>query len=632
MENAFTVNQRSPGGITISTSVPPLLCSGASITLTANGGYAHVWRRGAEVLGSGTSITLSPSYSQTIQLEGRESVCGIQTYANIFIDVSSPTVGGTTYGAQTGLSSNTVCSGTFGQTTLAAGTYVGTILNWEYSFAGANGPYTNWYQPGQSTTAESCCMGQEGETIHIRAQIKNGYCPAVPSAPTSYYWKPKPAAPSLPQTGRADTKFCQGTSVKFNSTAQEGTIVWTVTGTGNTIDQSGNVRWANDFSGAATVSVQTSNQCGSSPVAFTEVLIDRVSQGGNALASSTQGSYVLVDKKDFGKSTLVSQLGGVIRWEYSRDPSAGWTDWGQIDRLTTTETCCIDQPGNSVWVRAVVRNGECPEQSSSAVRYSWGDEEQNFIRAYTARIPMSSIDSVYDLSSDKTKVMLQSQYFDGLGRVSQVISKSFSPAGRDMVEFHEYDNFGRELVKHLPYEATSTLGYFQSNAKANQAAFYSPATADPLVPRDLFPYSVSGVESSPLNRILKQGAPGGDWQPGEGEDHTVKSSYRFNYVNEVLLWKVDAGTGLVTVTSGSSLRYYPANELRAVATVDENGSEVIEFTDKLGRTVLKRVQRGGSGAQRTYADTYYIYDDAGNLRVVVPPEAVANVSLLTTHY
>jgi hypothetical protein len=508
---------------------------------------------------------------------------------------------------------------------------VGTILNWEYSFAGASGPYTNWNQPGQPTTTESCCMGQEGETIHIRAQVKNGYCPAAPSSATSYYWKPKPAAPSLPQTGRADTRFCQGTTVKFNSSAQEGTILWSVSGLGNTIDQSGNVHWAGDFSGAATVSVQTSNQCGPSPVSATDVMIDRVSQGGNALAVSTQGSYVLVDKKDFGISTLVNHLGGVIRWEYSRDLSGGWTDWGQIERITTTETCCIGKPGGSVWVRAMVRNGECPEQPSSAVRYSWGDEDQNFIRAYTARIPVSAIDSVYDLSSDKTKVMLQSQYFDGLGRVSQVISKSFSPAGRDLVEFHEYDYFGREVVKYLPYESATVLGYFQDKAKTAQLAFYHPATGSPMVDHDLFPFSTSVIEASPLNRVLKQGAPGADWQPAEGEDHAVRTSYRFNSVNEVLLWKLDA-TGRVSVTSGSDLRYYAPNELRRVSTIDENGSEVIEFTDKLGRTVLKRVQKDGSGDQRTYADTYYIYDDAGNLRVVVPPEAVANVSLLTVQY
>jgi len=57
---------------------------------------------------------------------------------------------------------------------------------------------------------------------------------------------------------------------------------------------------------------------------------------------------------------------------------------------------------------------------------------------------------------------------------------------------------------------------------------------------------------------------------------------------------------------------------------------VIEFIDKLQRTILKRVQAVTSPNLSLYvagewADTYYIYDDFGNLRFVLPPEAIANI-------
>ncbi len=625
----FTVSQINPGNVQISTSGPPVLCSGSPITLTASGGSSYVWRSGGITLSTATSFVLNPTQPTTVQLEGRESNCQTQVFSSIYIDVSASTAGGSTQAVQSGQAANTVCSGNFGLTSLVAGSYVGTIIKWEYSFNGTS--YTNWGQAGQVTTTESCCMGQPGETIYVRAILKNGYCQEVPSSPTTYYWKPLPTAPAIPQTGRAETEFCQGTTEKFNSAAAEGTLTWFVTGVGNSIDQNGNVQWANDFSGLATVSVRTSNICGPSELASQPVTINASSQGGNAFSTSSQGSYLLVDSKDFGTSTVNGNRGNVLRWEYSNDQNI-WINWGQEQRITTLTTCCIDKPGNSIWVRAISRNGQCPEQASYPVRYSWGDEDENFIRAYTSRIAISEKDSVYELSNQKTKVSLQSQYFDGLGRVTQAISKAASPDSQDLVEFHEYEAFGRELVKFLPYEATGSLGYIRSNPKNEQSAFYSLATGKEKVPHDLFPFAGSVVEASPLNRILKQGAPGAAWQPAAGVDHTVKTQYRFNKANEVLLWTLDAATGLVIVSSFSQLRYYSPNELRATVITDENGNEVSEFTDKLGRTILKRVQSGGSWAAKTYADTYYIYDDAGNLRVVVPPEAVANVRLITDVY
>jgi RHS repeat-associated protein len=47
---------------------------------------------------------------------------------------------------------------------------------------------------------------------------------------------------------------------------------------------------------------------------------------------------------------------------------------------------------------------------------------------------------------------------------------------------------------------------------------------------------------------------------------------------------------------------------------------VKEFTDKLGNIVLKRVYLSGS----EYLDTYYVYDEMNNLRLVLPPEAIKN--------
>ncbi|NJM26090.1 MAG: hypothetical protein HC859_11990, partial [Bacteroidia bacterium] len=71
--------------------------------------------------------------------------------------------------------------------------------------------------------------------------------------------------------------------------------------------------------------------------------------------------------------------------------------------------------------------------------------------------------------------------------------------------------------------------------------------------------------------------------------------------------------------------YYEANQLMANKTIDEHNNEVIEYVDKQGRTVLKKVQYKEESGTKYYAETYYIYDDFGQLMLVLPPEFVAQM-------
>ena len=60
---------------------------------------------------------------------------------------------------------------------------------------------------------------------------------------------------------------------------------------------------------------------------------------------------------------------------------------------------------------------------------------------------------------------------------------------------------------------------------------------------------------------------------------------------------------------------YINGQLSFVKVTDENGKIAIEFKDKLGQVILKRAVVEGS----TFADTYYVYDDLGQLRAVLQP-------------
>jgi hypothetical protein len=229
------------------------------------------------------------------------------------------------------------------------------------------------------------------------------------------------------------------------------------------------------------------------------------------------------------------------------------------------------------------------------------------------------------------------KYFDGLGRPSQSIQIQGSPTGRDVVQPVVYDELGREAVKYLPYVAIETNGYYKLNPLGPpgnyigsiQYNFYKNDDATDKIAEDPSPFAKIIFEPNPLSRPVKQGAPGSVWQPDEinnypSTDHTVKFSYETNTQNEVLLFHYDNTSGLLSLQS--SAKYYEPSRLHRKVTIDEQQHEVIEYTDKEGRTLCKKVEHGtGVGNAKLYASTYYVYDDFGNLTLVLPPEAIRNI-------
>ncbi len=255
---------------------------------------------------------------------------------------------------------------------------------------------------------------------------------------------------------------------------------------------------------------------------------------------------------------------------------------------------------------------------------------------------------VNSLSADKISQVIQ--YFDGLGRPVQTVSTQGSPNKFDLVQPVYYDEYGRESRKYLPVVPTLTDGWFKpgiidssGNFSGVVSNFYSN-TFDKIAD-DIVPYSETIFESSPINRVIEQAAPGAAWKPDginsyTSTDRTVKMSYETNGSAEVLLWTFTYPTEEYTTTAlnafgkieagtAAAPTYYNANQLYKNKTKDEERNEVIEYVNKEGRTILKRVQvTAGTPAinDANYASTYYIYDDFGNLVVVIPPEAVKRIT------
>ncbi len=238
--------------------------------------------------------------------------------------------------------------------------------------------------------------------------------------------------------------------------------------------------------------------------------------------------------------------------------------------------------------------------------------DQNYLKKYTARTGTTSENTVRNGTASESYKLFT--YFDGLGRPMQTIGKQSTINGRDLITPIAYDDFGRQEKEFLPYFETD--GTQDGRYRSNAVTMHSSRTAG--IYGDSYGYSQKEFEPSPLNRVDRQAPPGSSWYLGSGKE--IKFQRRTNTLaDDVKIWTVDP-SGL-PVTSSS----YAANALWVETTLDEDDIQTVQYTDKLGRVVLKKTEGcdtpPGDGHLGWLA-TYYVYDDLGQLRVVIPPLAV----------
>lgn len=254
----------------------------------------------------------------------------------------------------------------------------------------------------------------------------------------------------------------------------------------------------------------------------------------------------------------------------------------------------------------------------------------NYIRTFDAKAPETNVALMMD--RPLKDVQMATQYFDGLGRLLQTVIKQGSletgGTAADMVSASVYDAYGREQFKYLPFAANNTNGNvsisdgaFKRNPFEQQnvfmAAQYGPQG-------ESFFYSKTDFEPSPLNRVEKSMALGNSWV---GSNRGVDIKYWVNTPDDnVRIWTCINGTsGFATYSSAGS---YGAGQLYKYVTSDEHGKQVIEFKDKEGKVILKKVQltaaadNGAGTGHAGWICTYYMYDDMGRLRCVIQPEGV----------
>lgn len=216
--------------------------------------------------------------------------------------------------------------------------------------------------------------------------------------------------------------------------------------------------------------------------------------------------------------------------------------------------------------------------------------------------------------------VLQSvSYFDFFGRPIQSIAVGMTPNKKDVISLNYYDNLERSTRQYLSYPSTVNNGSFRTNYFSEQASYYSNNYSETV------PYSEVVLEDEPRGRVLEQAGIGSNYSLAS--NHTTKYVYRTNTSgDQVFNWEITDQNKLKLKKLKDS-PYWADDVLNVVQVKDpnwespdgDNGTS-LTFTDWQGRTILSRVVSAGERL-----DTYYVYDEYGQLRYIISPEAINEV-------
>ncbi|CAL2106951.1 RHS repeat-associated core domain-containing protein [Tenacibaculum sp. 190524A02b] len=268
------------------------------------------------------------------------------------------------------------------------------------------------------------------------------------------------------------------------------------------------------------------------------------------------------------------------------------------------------------------------------------NEDENYVFSRTYQSPLKNTN---DIRSNRD-VIEQITYFDGLGRAKQSIGIKQSPNKKDIVTHIGYDDLGRQDKEFLPFAGANSTGAIVKGTSANYVEGLTQTYYAAEYPNDFSTsgqpvnaYSQKLLEDSPLSRVLKQAAPGHDWRLGAG--HEIEFDYQTNSdADAVKLFTVTTteSNGVFVPSLAGDTTNYAAGELYKTITKDENHDGTTsklhtteEYKNKEGQVILKRTfasinsaSSSTSSATEEAHDTYYIYDDFGNLTYVLPPKVV----------
>jgi hypothetical protein len=264
---------------------------------------------------------------------------------------------------------------------------------------------------------------------------------------------------------------------------------------------------------------------------------------------------------------------------------------------------------------------------------------ENYVRTKVYKTPTVTSITAPTIQQANQKAV----YLDGFGRPKQEVYYQLSASNKNIVIPAEYNAKGLMEKNYLPY-STQTNGLdYETSALTDVLTYYATNYYD----NTNNPYSQNLYESSSLNRILKKAAPGNSWKLINGK------TIQYEYLNNTNADIVNVYTVTASAANYSSLGYYSytasltsqglyqPNQLFKTITKNENwtnanvtdkNNTTEEYTNKEGQLILKRTYAisvvNGVETNVTH-DTYYVYDQFGNLTFMIPPLVDTTITLTT---
>ncbi len=187
--------------------------------------------------------------------------------------------------------------------------------------------------------------------------------------------------------------------------------------------------------------------------------------------------------------------------------------------------------------------------------------------------------------------------YDGFGMAVRTLSTV--AADKQALLTVDYDALDRPVRQYLPVPAT------EIDDAADAASYYGDAN----------PYSLISYRNLASDKPVSVISEGRLMQ-----QHPARTEYLCNSTANAQLrcrrLRLVSGADTEKITSDG---YYPAGALDVVRATDPDGHVALLFTDWRGFRILERRLLDSS----TFADTYFLYDPMGRLRVAVQPEGAA---------
>ena len=203
------------------------------------------------------------------------------------------------------------------------------------------------------------------------------------------------------------------------------------------------------------------------------------------------------------------------------------------------------------------------------------------------------------LKTNGVRSLTDVSYGDGFGGVSQKIHVGITPQGKDLTESYEYNSLGNLQSRTLPVPVLSegASGNYKQILKSAQE-YYGHSNV----------CSRFAYEASHRSLLLKEFGVGDEWA-GKAVSKKYSCNLESIPAQRCKRYLVSAGGELVESDSP-----YADGSLRGIRSEDEDGNMHWEFYNSENQLVLSRILDGD-----TFFDTYFVYDEYGNLVFVLPP-------------